>query len=245
MTRSPSRSEDAAETLRTILIALIVALAVRVLLFQPYTVPSASMESNLLVGDYVVITKFDYGWSRWSIPLGLPLFEGRVFGRSAHRGDVVVFKKPGAEGEAVIKRVIGLPGDRIQVTGGVVTVNGGDVVRTPNAAAVDEDSGLPVARFDEALDGRVYAVFDQGSGRPGDDTEIYVVPEGRYFVMGDNRDNSADSRWPEGMGMGFVPAENLVGKARFILASWKPGASLSKPWTWFNLRPGRLVSGLA
>jgi signal peptidase I len=245
MTRSPSRSDDAFDIIRTVLIALAVALAVRVLLFQPYTIPSASMEPNLLVGDYVVITKFDYGWSRWSVPLGLPLFEGRVFGRSAERGDVAVFKKPGAEGEAVIKRVIGLPGDRIRLSGGVVSVNGREIARTPGAASLDEDSGLPVARFDETLGERRYAVFDQGPGRPGDDTGVYVVPAGRYFVMGDNRDNSADSRWPAGVGMGFVPAENLVGRARFILASWKPGASLFKPWTWFSLRPGRLVSGLA
>jgi signal peptidase I len=235
------------ELVKTVVAALLIALVLRVLLFQPYTIPSESMEPGLLVGDYVVITKFDYGWSRYSIPLSLPLFTGRIAPRTAARGDVVVFKKPGDErAEDVIQRVVGLPGDRIQVSGGVVSVNGRRVERLPEGEARDPgDLGVPVGRYRERLGAHSFVTFDRGPGHEGDDTGVYVVPRDRYFVMGDNRDNSADSRWPQGLGMGFVPAENVVGRARFILLSWKPGASILKPWTWLALRGGRFFRPLS
>lgn len=234
------------DTLRTVTVALGVALFVRVLLFQPFTIPSESMEPGLLVGDYIVITKFDYGWSRYALPLSPPVFKGELFPRLAKRGDVVVFKKPGDERhEDVIKRVIGLPGDRVQVRDGTVWVNGLPIPRRPTGEGPDPGApDIKVTRFQEKLDHHAYLTFDRGPGHDGDDTGIYRVPQGHYFVMGDNRDDSADSRWPQGWGMGYVPVENVLGKARLILLSWKPGASPLKPWTWLAIRGDRLLRGL-
>ena len=246
-TQTASLRNEALEVFRTLAGALALCLLIRVLLVQPFTIPSESMEPGLLVGDYVLVTKFDYGWSRHSLPLSPPLFAGRLLPRMARRGDVVVFKKPGdPRHEDVIKRVVGLPGDRVQVQGGAVWLNG---VQIPRAYAGDRsdpgDPSLLVNVMDERLGRHAYATFDRGPGRPGDDTDVYQVPVGDYFVMGDNRDNSADSRWPQGYGMGFVPAENLVGRARLVAASWKPGASLLKPWTWVNFRVDRFLRPLA
>ena len=243
---APKKPNDVVETIKTVVYALLIALVIRVLLFQPFTIPSESMEPGLLVGDYVVITKFDYGWSRYSIPLSPPLFKGRIFSRLAKRGDVVVFKKPSDErAEDVIKRVVGLPGDRVQVKDGAVFVNGQPIARTPAGETQDPgDAYITVKRYLETQGAHRYITFDRGPGRDGDDTIVYVVPEDHYFVMGDNRDNSADSRFPQGIGMGFVPAENVMGKARFILLSWKPGASILKPWTWPNLRFDRFFHGI-
>ena len=228
----------AKETAGTVISALLIALMIRVELGQPYTIPSESMEPGLLVGDYILVSKFDYGWSRWSIPLGPPLFHGRVLAREPSRGDVVVFAKPGEEHTTMIKWLIGVPGDQVQVRGGVLYRNDRPVARTPDGEMEDPgDVGLIVARFREMRPG--YVTLDRGQGYPGDDTEVFSVPAGHYFFMGDNRDNSADSRFPQGLGVGLVPAENLIGKARWRVLSWQPGASLLKPWTWLNLRGGR------
>jgi signal peptidase I len=246
-TDAKTAANEIVETIKTLVYALLIALVLRVLLFQPFTIPSESMEPGLLVGDYVVITKFDYGWSRHSIPFSPPLPHGMLFQRQASRGDIVVFKRPeDPGGEDVIKRVIGLPGDRIQVMGGAVYVNGRPIPRTEDGFQRDPgDAGVTVERFWEQQGAHRYVTLDRGQGHDGDDTGVYVVPEDHYFVMGDNRDNSADSRWPAGVGMGFVPAENVQGKARFILLSWKPGASILKPWTWLNLRGGRFLRVLS
>jgi signal peptidase I len=232
---------------KTVGAALLIALVLRVFLFQPFTIPSASMEPGLLEGDYVVVSKFPYGWSRHSIPFSPPLFHGRVLGSLPKRGDIVVFKLPRDGKTDYIKRVIGLPGDRVQVTGGVVTVNGKAVARTP--AGIGHDiaaGGLPVELYRETkADGSSYMTYDRGPGHEGDDTGVYVVPEGRFFAMGDNRDNSLDSRWPTELGVGFAPLENIEGRAEFVLASWTPGASFFKPWTWFtHFVPSRVLHGL-
>lgn len=234
---------DVAATLRSFAFAAGLCLGLRVLLFQPFTIPSESMEPGLLVGDYVVITKFDYGWSRYALPFAPPLLRDRMFPRLARRGDVVVFKKPGDEArEDVIKRVVGLPGDQVQVSAGAVWVNGRAVARTRSGQTVDPGApDISVTRFRERLGSHTYDTFDRGPGHEGDDTSVYRVPAGRYFVMGDNRDNSADSRWPQGVGMGFVPVENVIGKARLVLLSWRPGASVLKPWTWLDLRSDRFL----
>jgi signal peptidase I len=247
--RSGALSETV-ELFKTVVAALGVALVLRVFLFQPFTIPSASMEPNLYQGDYIVVSKYAYGWSRHSMPFSPALFEGRLMSRGPARGDIVVFKLPRDGRTDYIKRVIGLPGDRIQVRGGVVYINGERVPRKMTAS-VREDSGAgfvrDVMRFTETLpEGRRIHVNDYGTGAPLDDTDIFIVPEGHYFMMGDNRDNSLDSRLPEEEGVGFVPAENLVGKAEFILFAWDAKASLFKPWTWvLDAEPQRFFKRLS
>lgn len=237
---------DLLDIVKTVGIALLFALVARVIVFQPYTIPSESMEPGLLTGDYIVISKFDYGWSRYSVPFNPPLPKGRLFGRDPKRGDVVVFQLPRDTSIAYIKRIIGLPGDRVQVRNGTIYVNGKGISRTRLGLVQDPGRvGQPVLREQERrADGKPYTTFDQGPGHPGDDTGVYVVPAGMYFAMGDNRDNSLDSRWPTETGVGFIPAENLAGKARVVMASWNEGASLFKPWTWLDLRWNRLLKGI-
>ncbi|HWU12391.1 MAG TPA: signal peptidase I [Caulobacter sp.] len=231
------------DIVRTVGMALAIALVLRVVLFQPFTIPSSSMEPGLVTGDYIVVSKLAYGWSRASLPLNPPLFEGRLLGRMARRGDVVVFRLPRDPSQTWIKRVIGLPGDRVQVRTGQVFVNGRPLPQTPMGLTRDHDAPeRPVLAVGERTpDGRAYVTYDGGNEQPGDDTGVYVVPAGQYFVMGDNRDNSLDSRWPRELGVGLLPAENLVGKARFVMVSWRPGASLLKPWTWLDLQFDRLL----
>src|SRR3990167_789359 len=236
--------EETVEIVKTVVYALLIALVLRIFLFQPFTIPSASMEPNLLKGDYIIVSKYSYGYSKHSIPFSPPLFNGRIFSRAPERGDIIVFKLPSDNHTDYIKRLIGLPGDRIQVTGGVVSVNGKVITRV-NDGPGDPGTcwnGSTVQRFRETnIVGRNYETYDCGPRGDVDDTGVYVVPEGHYFFMGDNRDNSLDSRVaPESSGVGFVPAENLVGHARIILLSWNGKASLFKPWTWFlDARPSR------
>jgi signal peptidase I len=230
------------ELVKTIGYALLIALALRTILFQPFTIPSDSMEPGLLKGDYIIVSKFAYGWSRCSLPFNPPIFHGRIFGRQPQRGDIIVFQLPRDESQTYIKRLIGLPGDRVQIKGGAVYVNGKPIPRSLIGPGVDPDMpSTPVTEYREVKpNGQSYVTLDQGPNHDGDDTDVYTVPAGQYFFMGDNRDNSLDSRWPSIVGVGFVPAENLVGKAEIILASWKDGASLVKPWTWvLNLDPSR------
>lgn len=241
-TSSTARSEIL-EIVRTTLFGLAIALALRIVLFQPFTIPSSSMEPGLVVGDYIIVSKFAYGWSRASLPFNPPLPDGRLLGGAPERGDVVVFRLPRDPSQTWIKRVIGLPGDRIQVRGGQVFVNDAALPQTPMTVVQDHDDPYrPVLEVRERQpDGRSYVTYDGGAGQPGDDTDVYVVPEGRYFMMGDNRDNSLDSRWPRELGVGPLPADNIVGKAELVLASWKPGAAAYKPWTWLNLQWDRFV----
>ncbi|MBB3871627.1 signal peptidase I [Brevundimonas mediterranea] len=227
----------------TVLVALILATLFRILLFQPFTIPSSSMEPGLVTGDYILVSKYAYGWSRASLPFNPPLPDGRVLGRQPKRGDVVVFQRPHDPDQVWIKRVIGLPGDAVQVRSGRVFVNGQGVAQTPLQAVNDHDA--PQRRVLEVREtlasGKTYVTYDGGPDQPGDDTLIYHVPAGQYFMMGDNRDNSLDSRWPAGLGVGLLPATNIVGRAEIVAASWKPGAGLFKPWTWLNLQWGRFL----
>ncbi|MFC3069844.1 signal peptidase I [Phenylobacterium soli] len=237
-------ANEVVEIVKTVVYALLIALFLRVIFFQPYTIPSASMEPNLYEGDYIIVSKFSYGWSRYSIPFGPPLFHGRVFGREPHRGDIIVFKYPPDPHKDYVKRLIGLPGDRIQVKQGLLYLNGAQVPRQYLGAS-KEDSGYgfvrDVFKYQEKIDGKSFSTNDFGPNEELDNTDTFVVPEGYYFMMGDNRDNSSDSRVPPAQGgVGFVPAENLEGKAQIILLSWKPGASIFKPWTWvLDARPSR------
>ncbi len=236
-TSSNARSEIL-EIVRTTLAGLAIALLFRIVLFQPFTIPSSSMEPGLVVGDYIIVSKFAYGWSRASLPFNPPLPAGRLLGGAPKRGDVVVFRLPRDPGQTWIKRVIGLPGDRIQVRGGQVFVNDVPLPQTPMTVIQDHDDPYrPVLEVRERQPaGRSYVTYDGGADQPGDDTDVYVVPEGHYFMMGDNRDNSLDSRWPRELGVGLLPADNIVGRAELVLASWKPGAAAYKPWTWLNLQ---------
>jgi signal peptidase I len=228
------------------------------------------MEPNLFQGDYIIVTKYSYGYSRHSIPFSPKIFSGRILFTPPQRGDIIVFKLPNDGRTDYIKRLIGLPGDRIQVKQGLVFINGDPIQRIPAPAGVEDMGGgqiRPVARYTEILpNGRAYLTNSYGNDGEADNTGVYVVPPHCYFMMGDNRDNSADSRfdpaippnfdgatcpWDSsldqyvtGEGVGFVPEENLVGRARLILISWKPGASLLAPWTWFNVRTDRFVKVL-
>jgi signal peptidase I len=233
------------EIVKTVVYALLIALVLRIFLFQPFTIPSASMEPNLYQGDYIIVSKYSYGYSRHSVPFSPPIFSGRVLERPAHRGDIVVFKLPRDNRTDYVKRVIGLPGDHIQMKNGLLYLNGKQVPRT-YVGTTKEDSGYgfirDIAVFRETLPGgKSYLTNDFGTDGELDNTQEFVVPEGHYFMMGDNRDNSSDSRVPpEAGGVGYVPAENLVGKAQIILLSWNADASLFKPWTWvLDARPSR------
>ena len=237
----PGLKASGLEITKTIVLALLLALGLRTLLFQPFTIPSDSMEPTLQSGDYMLVSKFDYGFSRYSPPVAPPLGEGRLFGRLPRRGDVVVFKLPRDNSADYVKRLIGLPGDRVQLIHGVVWLNGRPLAQTPLGLTQDPDNPARiVTKVRETLpDGRSYLTFREDPDHEGENTGVYVVPESQYFFMGDNRDNSADSRWPKEVGVGFVPAANLEGRARMVLLSWKPGAAILKPWTWLDLSWGR------
>jgi signal peptidase I len=232
---------EAWETAKSIGGALFLMIVIRATVFQPFTIPSSSMEPTLVTGDYIIVSKFAYGWSRASFPFDLPIFPGRIDGRSPARGDVVVFRLPRDPMQTWVKRVIGLPGDRVQITAGTVIINGHPLLQ--KTVGIGHDHDAPVRQVLEVREsqptGRTYSTYLAETSEQGDNTGIYVVPAGDYFVMGDNRDNSLDGRWPRDVGVGFLPAENLVGKAEFVLASWKSGSSLLSPWTWLNLQPGR------
>jgi signal peptidase I len=230
-------ARETIETAKTLALGLLVALVLRVVVFQPNTIPSSSMEPGIVTGDYILISKWPYGWSRASFPFNPPLGHGRLFGRDPARGDVIVFRLPRDPDVPYIKRLIGLPGDRVQVKGGAVYVNGKAIPRAAAGIAEDhDDPGRAVPRVIEtAPSGKRYVTYGGSADGEGDNTGVYVVPAGTYFFMGDNRDNSADSRWPKETGVGFVPAENVVGRAEAIVVSWREGASVLKPWTWLNL----------
>jgi signal peptidase I len=245
-TKAKSFRREAIEIFKTVGMALVFATLLRVLIFEPFTIPSSSMEPGLVTGDYIVISKWSYGISRASIPFNLDLFPWRrgrrILGHDPQRGDVVVFHRPADPNESVIKRLIGLPGDRVQIVKGAVFVNGQAVPRESAGLTQDhDDPGRIVPRMIEtAPDRRRYITYGGAPDGEANNTDVYRVPAGTYFFMGDNRDNSLDSRWPREIGMGFVPAENIVGKAQMVMLSWR-GASMLKPWTWFDVDVSRFL----
>ena len=245
--KSGGSGSESFEFVKTIFFALLIAFVLRVILFQPFTIPSASMEPNLYEGDYIVVSKWSYGYSKHSIPFSPPIFDGRILAQAPKRGDVVVFKLPRDDKTDYIKRLIGLPGDRIQMVANVLHINGQpvrDVV--VSGADVTNMYGMPIVRMRETLpEGKTITIQDFGPGNDLDDTPVFEVPAGHYFMMGDNRDNSIDSRVEQSQGVGLVPEENLIGKAEIILFSWSPGASLWNPISWFQkIRPSRFFTVL-
>ena len=245
MTNSPDQVEEKSggvgETISVILQALLIALVFRTFLFQPFSIPSGSMMPTLLKGDYLLVSKFSYGYSRFSFPFSPDLFEGRIFSDEPDRGDIAVFRLPSNPKVDYIKRVIGLPGDSVQMRNGVLHINGDPIPREPAGSFVDENSfGEPIEIpiYRETLpNGVSYDTLDAVPNSPDDDTVEYIVPEGSYFMMGDNRDNSADSR----RNVGYVPLENFVGHARIIFFSIGDDASALQIWKWpTSLRPSRI-----
>ncbi|ACM36031.1 signal peptidase I [Agrobacterium vitis] len=229
------------ENIKVIIQALVLAMVIRTVLFQPFTIPSGSMMPTLLVGDYIFVNKFSYGYSKYSLPFSLDLFSGRILASEPKRGDVVVFRFPPNPDIDYIKRLVGLPGDRIQVTDGVLLVNGKPIPKVPDGTFTSDyrmDAGRDVPVFRETLDNGVnYDTLDEIQNSAGDNTREFTVPAGHYFMMGDNRDNSADSRFDVGM----VPAENLVGRASVIFFSLGNNTSFREIWKWpSNMRWDRL-----
>ena len=242
-----SAANETVEIVKTIVFALLIAMVLRIFLFQPFTIPSASMEPNLYEGDYIVVSKWSYGYSKHSIPFSPPLFDGRIPAGAPARGDIVVFKLPRDNKTDFIKRVIGLPGDRVQMIANKLHINGQPVqdVVVSQTEMQDIFGPRPITKIRETLpNGKTFMTQDFGPGGDLDDTPVYEVLAGHYFMMGDNRDNSIDSRVDPMNGVGLVPAENLVGKAQMILFSWEPGSSLWNPATWFRVRLDRFFTVL-
>ncbi|MGO4565163.1 signal peptidase I [Rhizobium sp. 2YAF20] len=229
------------ENIKVIIQALLLAMIIRTVLFQPFTIPSGSMMPTLLVGDYIFVNKFAYGYSKYSMPFSPDIFSGRIFASEPKRGDVVVFRFPPNPDVDYIKRLVGLPGDHIQVKEGILYINGKAVPRQPDGSFTSDyklDPGDDVPVYKEVLDnGKTYDTLDQSPVSRGDNTREFIVPEGHYFMMGDNRDNSLDSRFD----VGYVPAENLVGRASVIFFSLGNDTSFREIWKWpTNMRWDRI-----
>ncbi len=245
--RKKKKSGGVLDTIKTVVYAVLIALLVRTFAYEPFNIPSGSMIPTLLVGDYLFVSKFSYGYSRYSLPFGLPLFSGRVFFHPPRRGDVAVFRLPTNPSIDYIKRIIGLPGDSIQVIHSILYINGKPVPRQRIQDYIYHEDGhedgtvAPVPQYIETLpDGvkhRIIQVMDDNG--PLDNTGVYHVPPGDYFGMGDNRDNSEDSRVLSAVG--YIPAENLVGRADIIFFSTNGKAKLWQFWRWpFAIRYDRL-----
>ncbi len=220
--------------LRSILIAIFIALVIRSFIFEPFNIPSGSMKPNLLVGDFIFVSKYSYGFSKHSLPFSLPFIPGKIFSNTPKRGDVVVFKTPENNRTDYIKRVIGLPGDKIEIKNGIIFINGSEILRKKLNDFIDTDnktSNKRVRMYNEYFFNKEINILDITDNGIADNTQLFNVPENHFFVMGDNRDNSQDSRFISTVG--FIPYENLVGKAQFIFFSLENSRFL-QIWKWPN-----------
>ena len=220
--------------LKSILIAIFIALLIRSFIFEPFNIPSGSMKPNLLVGDFIFVSKYSYGFSKHSLPFSLPLIPGKILSNTPERGDVVVFKTPENNRTDYIKRVIGLPGDKIEIKNGIIFINGSEILRKKLNDFIDTDnktSNRRVRMYNEYFYNKEINILDITDNGIADNTQLFNVPENHFFVMGDNRDNSQDSRFISTVG--FIPYENLVGKAQFIFFSLE-NARFLQIWKWPN-----------
>jgi signal peptidase I len=259
-----AKRSELRETLVFLVKLFVVVVLFRSFVLAPFSIPSESMLPRLFIGDYLFVSKWNYGYSRWSMPFGVPPVPGKIFSRVPPRGDVVVFRAPEVLDHDVVKRVIGLPGDTIQMRRGQLILNGLAVPKqriadfvlplTPSfgadkcdAAFQDVDDGRPVCRYPQYREtlpgGASYAVLDQGQMPDRDDTDVYTVPAGHVFLMGDNRDDSGDSRFAPPGGMGYVPLKNLEGRVLVTFFSTDGTAEWIKPWTWFSAARWNRIGG--
>jgi signal peptidase I len=262
----PAKKPRKEDSFPVFLVKLVLIVAIfRSFFFSPFNIPSESMLPRLENGDYLLAAKWPYGFSKYSLPFSLPLLPKRIFAGQPNRGDVVIFKAPPGNDVDYIKRVIGVPGDTVQMIGGVLHLNGKVVPKqkiadfvikvsdntqciSPEFSAIEADGTQTChyPQFQETLPGgKTYNVLDLGY-RPQDDTPPVVVPEGKLFLMGDNRDNSMDSRFPaiEGGGIGLVPQDNLVGRATIVMWSTDGSANWLLPWTWFTALRWQRIGGM-
>ena len=235
--------EEWGEIAKTALIAVLLALIIRTFLFEPFNIPSGSMVPTLLVGDYLFVSKYSYGYSRYSFPFGMGGFDGRIDGEKPKRGDVVVFKLPTNTSIDYIKRVVALPGETVQVINGRLYIDDKLVPREPVGMREYDGPSASRSRVTEYIEtlpgGTLHRIYEEGDDQPLDNTEKFTVPKGHYFMMGDNRDNSQDSRVMELVG--FVPYDNLVGRAERLFYSTNGTASIFEVWKWpWTVRYGRL-----
>lgn len=244
-TKSKAKRKPSAlvENIKTIVYAGLIALVVRTFLFEPFNIPSGSMLPTLQIGDYLFVSKYSYGYSRYSFPFGWPPFSGRIFKSMPHRGDVAVFKYPPDPSIDYIKRIVGLPGDTIQVRDGLLYINGTLSPRQPEGDYVTDEDGIHMVlrRYAETLpNGVKHAILKATDQGEMNNTAVYQVPPNRLFAMGDNRDNSADSRFMNGVG--FVPMDNLVGRAEIIFFSFDAEYPWWEVWEWpFEVRWSRIL----
>ncbi len=244
--KATGKKSELRETIIVIVEALLIALVFRSFLYQPFSIPTASLQPTLMIGDYFVASKFTWGYGRYSFPFGIVPIKGRIFGREPNRGDIAVFR-PVPQKVDYVKRVIGLPGDTIQMQGGRLFINGTMVKREFLRRATDKDSYgtiLPVLQYKETLpNGLSYTINEISDTGPLDNTAKYVVPAGHYFMMGDNRDRSQDSRVLSAVG--YVPAGNLIGKAEARFFSIKDDIPPWQIWQWpANLRLDRMFQSV-
>ncbi len=226
------KEESFADTVKTVVYAILIAIVIRTFWFEPFKIPSGSMYPTLYVGDYLFVSKYTYGYSKHSLPWSIPLLEGRIWKTAPNRGDVVVFKYPRDNRTDFIKRVIGLPGDKIKLENGRLYINGQKVEREEIEDFVMRNDFGNAERYRQYVEtlpnGVKHRILEISDHEANDDFEEVQVPQGTYFMMGDNRDRSDDSR----VNVGFVPEENLVGKARFLFFSHNDEEAWYKPWTW-------------